>query len=184
MFDEIGRTRALLQGFDSHYWIAGGWAVDHFLGQKTRDHKDIEIAIARDDQQCLWKLNGVERIEFMESRVPKIWDGKPLHLPIHELYCHFRTGEVLEVLLNEFDGKNWCYRRNLDIKRPMEIFLSQAGNHMPIEIVLLFKAREIRKIDQHDFARAVKVMSNAQKLWLRNALLCAETSKHPWLEFL
>lgn len=33
------------------WWIAGGWALDLFLGAQTRDHDDIDVQILRRDQQ-------------------------------------------------------------------------------------------------------------------------------------
>ena len=30
--------------------MAGGWAIDLFLGRETRNHQDIDIAIFREDQ--------------------------------------------------------------------------------------------------------------------------------------
>ena len=56
---------ALLRAFDRPWWVAGGWAVDLFLGRRTRPHKDIEIALYRHDQSALqehlagWSLRKV-----------------------------------------------------------------------------------------------------------------------------
>lgn len=33
---------SLLDGFGKPWWVAGGWAVDLFIGRPTRPHKDIE----------------------------------------------------------------------------------------------------------------------------------------------
>ncbi len=183
MFDEIVRTNQLLKGFTGNYWIAGGWAVDLFLGRKTRAHKDIEIAIPRDEQQLLWKLDKIRRIDFMDHGIARAWNGTWLDLPVHQLRCHFATSEVLDVLLNEFDANDWLYRRNRDIRRSRHFFLSQAGGHLPIEVVMLFKSKHLREIDQDDFTRAVAVMDHDQKIWLRNALQ-QTASNHPWLTFL
>ena len=32
------------------WFVAGGWAIDLFLGRETRNHQDIDIAIFREDQ--------------------------------------------------------------------------------------------------------------------------------------
>jgi len=32
------------------WWIAGGWALDLFLGVQTREHEDIDILFLRRDQ--------------------------------------------------------------------------------------------------------------------------------------
>jgi hypothetical protein len=33
------------------WFVVGGWALDLFLGRETRSHKDIDIAIFREDQR-------------------------------------------------------------------------------------------------------------------------------------
>ena len=40
----------LLENISIPWWIAGGWAIDLFIGHKIREHKDIEILIKRKDQ--------------------------------------------------------------------------------------------------------------------------------------
>ena len=32
------------------WFIAGGWAIDLFLGRKTREHADVDFALSRLDQ--------------------------------------------------------------------------------------------------------------------------------------
>ncbi len=66
--DEFALPRqvlSLLAGFGMPWWVAGGWAVDLFIGRLTRPHKDIEIAVFRHDQLVLqehlagWSLRKV-----------------------------------------------------------------------------------------------------------------------------
>jgi Aminoglycoside-2''-adenylyltransferase len=40
------------------WWIAGGWAIDLFLGRQTREHEDIDVQILRRDQQVIRALFG------------------------------------------------------------------------------------------------------------------------------
>jgi len=47
------RVERLMQGFRPPWAIAGGWAIDLYLGRVTRRHKDVEIAIFRGDQRTL-----------------------------------------------------------------------------------------------------------------------------------
>ncbi|HEX5563842.1 MAG TPA: hypothetical protein VFX34_02680, partial [Sporosarcina sp.] len=39
-----------MKDFERPWGVAGGWAIDLFLGNQTREHSDIEIAILREDQ--------------------------------------------------------------------------------------------------------------------------------------
>ena len=49
-FDKCENVSTLMAKFNKTWFIAGGWAIDLFLGKETREHKDIEIAIFRKDQ--------------------------------------------------------------------------------------------------------------------------------------
>src|ERR1700694_1145532 len=35
------------------WWIAGGWAIDLFVGHQTRPHDDIDIVVLRRDQRAV-----------------------------------------------------------------------------------------------------------------------------------
>ncbi|MBN2056375.1 hypothetical protein JW905_15740 [bacterium] len=36
-------------------WLAGGWALDLFLGRRTRDHGDTDVLVVRRHQSGLWR---------------------------------------------------------------------------------------------------------------------------------
>ena len=36
---------ARMEGADLPWFVAGGWAIDLFLGTRTRDHEDLEVAV-------------------------------------------------------------------------------------------------------------------------------------------
>jgi hypothetical protein len=44
------RLGALLAELQCPWYICGGWALDLYLNRVTREHKDIDIAVARSDQ--------------------------------------------------------------------------------------------------------------------------------------
>lgn len=58
MVDELGpwspialpALAELLAGVRQPWWIAGGWAIDLFVGRTTRAHDDVDVQICRDDQ--------------------------------------------------------------------------------------------------------------------------------------
>ncbi|WP_199560463.1 hypothetical protein [Pantoea sp. 3_1284] len=97
--------------YDRPWGIAGGWAIDLFIGNETRHHSDIEVAILRDDQHRLrtvladWSFQKAVKGELVE------WESETLELPIHELHGNNRTGNRLEVLLNEVEDDQWIFRR-------------------------------------------------------------------------
>ena len=38
-----------------HWWIAGGWALNLYLGRITREHDDIDVVNLRSQHQLLQK---------------------------------------------------------------------------------------------------------------------------------
>ena len=38
------------------WWIAGGWAIDLFLGRQTQNHEDIDVQLLRPDQLAVRTL--------------------------------------------------------------------------------------------------------------------------------
>lgn len=41
---------AVLGGMKAPWWIAGGHAIDLFVGRKLRDHEDLDVGVPRRDQ--------------------------------------------------------------------------------------------------------------------------------------
>ena len=48
--DTAGRALKVMAGFPQPWWVAGGWALDLFLGRKTRPHADLEFSILAADR--------------------------------------------------------------------------------------------------------------------------------------
>lgn len=87
-FIETKRINTILESYKGVWAIAGGWAIDLFLGFETRDHKDIEIAIPRNEQQLLRTYLLHWECSFVENKELKHWkNGVILELPIHEIHA-------------------------------------------------------------------------------------------------
>jgi hypothetical protein len=178
VFPEVEKIKMLLQGLKCPYWFAGGWAIDMFLSRQTRQHQDIEIAIARADQKHLLPLSNVSSIEYVEDHEKKTWRGQPLQLPVHEMYIHFYGGGTVEVLLNEFDDSHWIYRRNPDIRLPREKFTGVP--YLPPAVVLLYKSKNPRPQDEEDFDAVAGRLDPGEEKWLAESI-ARDYPEHPWL---
>ena len=55
MFSTCIKVNEWMSEFNGSWGIAGGWAIDLFIGKETRLHSDIEVALLREDQQGLKK---------------------------------------------------------------------------------------------------------------------------------
>ena len=52
--DELLAVCRFLDTFPCSWWLGGGWAIDAWLGNRSRDHEDIEICVARHDQGLIY----------------------------------------------------------------------------------------------------------------------------------
>lgn len=41
------RLSSLMRSFDAPWWVAGGRALDLWMGRQTRAHQDVDVAILR-----------------------------------------------------------------------------------------------------------------------------------------
>lgn len=185
------RVAELMQRFERPWFIAGGWALDLYLGRVTRHHKDCEIAILRRDQQALrdhmagWEFSKVEKGELLP------WpEGEQLQLPTHEIHARREGGslESLEVLLNEGDEALWQFRKNPAITRPMTLAAMRSAEDIPFlapEIVLLYKAFTVkpRPEDRADYETVSGTLDEERCQWLWESIR-AGMPGHPWLDTL
>jgi uncharacterized protein (DUF952 family) len=76
------QAAAVMAGFDGSWWVAGGWALDLFLGYKTRPHADLELSVMAADQQALFAhLRGRDlRLAAPGASLP-VWDGTTIRAP-------------------------------------------------------------------------------------------------------
>ncbi len=183
------RIAETMAGFTRPWCIAGGWALDLYLGLETRPHWDIEIAVFRDDQRDLQRHLRGWRLEKVSpgSRERAPWaETERLSLPFHEIHACSADAEqaALEILLQEKMGEEWRFRRNLTVARPLTQVVLPSDLELPIlapEIVLLYKAKTTRPKDEEDFGRVRAALPPEPAAWLREAIRVCHPG-HPWLE--
>lgn len=187
MFDVPLKVAVLMRGFEPDWFVAGGWAIDLYLGKETRPHDDIEIAVFRRDQIALRNHLDGWLLRKAENGALSNWnEGEFLELPVHEIHCFNETGDrrFLEVLLNETNGKEWIFRRNKSVTKPLsKLYLtSNTGiKFLRPEVVLLYKSKNPRAKDERDFETVVKFLDAESRKWLKNVIsICC--SQHRWLE--
>lgn len=92
----------------------------------------------------------------------------------------------LEFLLNEVDptGRVWVFLRDPRVTRPVEQVIQTAEDGVPIfspVVALLYKAKDLRPHDEHDFRLVRDMLDAGDRLWLRQALEVAYPG-HQWVE--
>ena len=188
-FEAVRQVSAILRDFPRRWFVAGGWALDLFLGRETRAHEDIEVAIFRRDQEAIWRhLSGwtIEKIVPGGGDMKRQpWRGEWLAPPIHEIHATSNGGDLreLEILLDEAWADTWRYRRNLAVMRPVAEIGLRTPEGVPFlapEIVLLYKAKNPRPNDEQDFRTTLPALAVERRQWLRGALAVLHPG-HPWI---
>jgi len=178
-------ARTLLLNVRSRWWIAGGWALDLFIGRQSRRHGDLDVGILRHDAPgVIAALPGLEFFEAKDGALRGPLTGAP-RADVNSLWGRARAdGEwMLELLLDECDGDQWVFRRARVIRRPFERAVRHDPQSIPYlapEIQLLYKAAHLREQDRADFERTAPHLEDEPRAWLRWALAVVEPL-HPWL---
>ena len=166
--EPVARIGALMATYRPPWALAGGWAVDAWLGRLTRDHGDVDVAVFESDRQALfellvgWQLIAHEWGEVTQGGAD-LWDGCPLMLPAH---IHGRSPEAsgplperfdprgmrvlsvddgfwLDICLCERSGREWVLNREPRVALPLAECIRQSGWGLPTlapEAILFFKA--------------------------------------------
>jgi Aminoglycoside-2''-adenylyltransferase len=171
-----------LAGCDAPWWIAGGWALDLFLGSETRPHDDLDIAVLRRDQALLHRhLDEWDLCYVTPDHALVPWEGEPLSLPVHEIWAQ-RSPWTIELLLNEHEGDRWIYRRHPAVACALDD-LGGSRDGIPFlrpEVVLLFKSKDPTPKDERDFDAVRPHLPTSGVGWLREALMTT-APRHKWL---
>jgi len=195
------------------YAICGGYAIDLFIGVKTRPHKDLDVIVYWEDRDkivqymldngwgvyepCkapyLHKINDLSSQKLMQDNIWCIQQTNP-HYKFTEhdkdmFAIDFDNSEqtelnYIEFLFNTRKDGYFLYKRNHDIKIKLNDIVFYA-NDIPClipEMVLLYKSTMAENPDyQLDFDNAIKEMTLAQRLWLKEALAVMFPDGHKWL---
>jgi hypothetical protein len=173
-----------LAGVDVPWCVAAGWALDLFRGEVTREHGDLEIAVpagrfgpiraALADFEV--EVIGSGRRWPLDSAAFDVMTQTWVRAPGHGVYR-------LDIFREPHDGDTWICRRDESIRLPYDqiIVTSPAGiPYLVPEIVLLFKAKQIRPKDQADFSGVLPLLTPARRAWLAAALARVHPG-HPWI---
>lgn len=178
----------LFSGLTVPWWIAGGWAIDLFVGRQTRSHGDIDVLIRRQDQLEVQQY--LSDWDLYKTQQPglKPWPkGEFLKLGVNDIWCR-RTPESpwsLQLMLLETKGNSWVFRRDPVITGPLDSLGKRTDSGIPYlssEIQLLYKAKA-GTLDRNkaDFEVAVPIMSQEARSWLLGCLKRLFPDGHEWL---
>jgi hypothetical protein len=179
----------LLSALRTPWWVAGGWALDLYLGQVTRAHKDLDIGIFRKDAAIvLATLPGWEVFEAKDGVLSRLAVSDAPRAAVNSLWCK-RTNAAqweLELMIDESDGEFWVFRRDPRISYPLSSAVRRNPEGIAFlapEIQLLYKARATRAQDQADFDHVVPHLALDARTWLLESLRIMDP-EHAWISVL
>jgi hypothetical protein len=200
-----------LSRLSAPWFVAGGWAIDLFLGRVTRPHRDIDIAVLRRDQEAarealarfpLRKVIPHPEGLMNRGRIAPWAAGEQLELPIHQINVYRADTRELadadargvdpahswwfQVMLAESERGDWVYRRNPAVRRPLAAMGLDPLWGLPYlapEIVVLYKSKHMLPQDREDFRNALAALGAPARAWLRGAV-AASNPYHDWLALL
>lgn len=182
------QAATLLRGCPSPWWIAGGYAIDAFVGViGRRPHEDLDVGLLARDQHAIrcW-LRGWDAWCADPPGTLRRWRvGEYLDEPLHDIWL--RPAEAapwrLALVLNPSEDDDWVYRRDRRVRRALAEIVWHADGipYLVPEVQLLFKAKSMREKDELDFTDAAPLLAIEQRRWLRAALELAHPG-HPWIQ--
>jgi hypothetical protein len=185
--------QTFLSGAPFRWWIAGGWALDLFMGEQTRPHFDVDVMIARMDQGAAQKY--LSRWDFHyavrngDNVVLRPWEpGQILGREVHGVWARQTPDSpwCFEFWLSEIDEEIWSFRYNGAVQHHLRLVgrcTAESISYLNPEIALLYKAARMRQVDVDDFQQVLPRLSSDQRLQLAaDVLRC--WSEHPWLGLL
>ena len=187
----VDDTANILRGIPVPWWIAGGWALDLFVGRTTRAHEDIDILVLRRDQLAVQKrLSDWQLFKTKQPDPPHLapWPtGEFLDPPINDVWARRDLHDGpwrFQLMLMEAEGDRWVYRRLPSIGgtiADMGLMTDAGIPYLAPEIQLLYKSSTGLQKDADDLTSVLPALSRRQAEWLLDCLRRQYPDGHPWV---
>jgi hypothetical protein len=147
-----------LAGVEAPWAIAGGWAIDLFLGRERRAHEDLEIGVpAGRFGEIAGALGELEFHVVARGVAAPVAEARESMKTVHQTWGLDRAANVwrIDVFREPHDGDHWVARRDESIRLPYDELIEHTADGIPYErpeVVLLFKAKHSRPKDEADLA--------------------------------
>jgi hypothetical protein len=169
------------------WWIAGGYAIELFVGRPLREHGDIDVLMLRRDQHRIHDvLDGWDIHAAGPPGQLRRWpSGETLPEAVHDIWCRETPDGPwrFQVMLDESDGTLWRSRVNSQVCLPVPLLGRRTAirgwPYLTPEVQLFYKARHTRAKDEMDFAAAAPLLDERARSWLDDALR-RTVPEHHW----
>ncbi len=169
--------------------LAGGYAVEQFVGRSFRDHGDIDVIVFRGQQLEVQKwLSNWQLYAADPPGTLRPWlKGEYLPFGIHDIWGHSDVQAwQLQIMLTETEGDKWFSRRSRLIEGQRNDLIVIYGGipSVRIEVQLFYKAKHRLPKDDLDFEACLPLLSFESRQWLVSALEVSYPEGHPWKQAL
>jgi hypothetical protein len=167
--------------------VVGGWAIDLFLGESTREHEDLEIAVLREHfSQIRRALDGFVFHVVGGGEVRRLPAAAAPPLDKHQNWVLDVAAMSwrVDVMLEPGDQSTWVFRKDETVCAPRGFMVQRSSDGVPFlgpHGVLLYKAKALRPKDEADFSACLPRLAAPAGAWLRDALQRVNPG-HPWIE--
>ena len=175
-----------LHGAGITWYVTGGWALDLFLGQQTRDHADLEFAtLPLDIPKARKALAELEFFAAHNGQLSFLEGDADVPDDVWQLWgADFKSQAWrVDMMIERGRTDRWVYKRNSTISQPRDqaTYLNDQGiPFLAPANVLLFKAKHTRDKNVQDFDRVLPHLRPHEKVLLRR-WIASEHLVHPWL---
>lgn len=167
----IASLKQIMHDADYDWYLAGGIALDEFLGRKTRNHEDIDILVNFKEIECILDFfnsynvytarNGSLSLSLRNNikSTDSLWIAKD-----------DKESFIIEILFFEEEAGHWIYKRDNAVRKKIEdmYFVKNDMKIIQPEIQLFYKmnSSSVREKDLYDYHNVYPVLEERQKEWL------------------
>ena len=180
------------------WYVAGGWALDLWLGHQSRDHEDLEVAIDRTHFPS-WRAHLAEHplYDVGSGRLRRLGANEAPDPTNHQVWLRDLSEPVwrLDTFLEDRPDGRWACHWLPSVRHPMSLAVMRTRSGIPYlrpELVLLGKAKHCRPKDEADLRATLPTLDDEAVARLRAGLVDAPApagsgtldDPHPWLALL
>lgn len=181
-----------LAGVAVPWWVCGGWALDLFRGEQSREHEDLEFAVCRRDfpavSNALLTDGQHEHFFVGDGRAHPLGSGELPPEEYTQVWTRHRDTAMFrtDTFLDPGDRDEWVCKHDRRLRRPLGQAIGVSRDGIPYqrpELVLLMKAKHRRDKDEQDLAGTLPLLGDDQRRWLFAAVELVYPD-HAWLRAL
>lgn len=186
----VAEARNIFDPIPVWWAIAGGWALDLYLGQQTRYHEDTDIVIFRDEHEAVFdRLSQDWLIYKAESGNLSLREPGEYLTTTKDIWLSRNETSPwkLQLMIIDREQEDWIYGRKPSIRRKwadIRAFTPEGTPYLKPELQLFYKGggSKIREKDQVDFERFLPRLNGEERLWLNSSLQTQFPQGHPWMD--